>query len=179
MADVKYIKFGDSGAPRIKVDASASDEEIRNLLKSEKIETAMAENGFAYKFGLDPVYLLDEDNLNDNAAVAAGKSAIDTLKQIGQGTMATIYDAFGAETLQQEAIDAVKQYQLDQTAHMWRRDAEGEVAPRISSLEQVFESEQEFSAFLEWMGAKLGEGAVTTLPFVLAGIVSGGVGAVQ
>ena len=177
MADVKYIKFGDSGAPRIKVDASASDEEIRDLLKSEKIETAMAENGFAYKFGLDPVYLLDEDNLNDNAALAAGKSAIHTLKQIGQGTMATIYDAFGAETLQQEAIDAVKQYQLDQTAHMWRRDAEGKVAPRISSLEQVFESEQEFSAFLEWMGAKLGEGAVTTLPFVLAGIVSGGIGA--
>ena len=177
MADVKYIKFGDSGAPQIKVDASLSNEEIKDLLKSEKIETAMAENGYAYKFGLDPVYLLEEDNLNDNAAVAAGKSAIDTLKQIGQGSMAAIYDAFGAEQLQQEAIDAVRQYQLDQTAHMWRKDAEGNVKQRISSLEQVFESEQEFSAFLEWAGAKLGEGAVTTLPFVLAGIVSGGVGA--
>ena len=177
MADVKYIKFGDSGAPQIKVDASLSDEEIRDLLKSEKIETAMAEKGFAYKFGLDPVYLLDEDNLNDNSFVAGAKSSIDTLKQIGQGAMATIYDAFGAETLQQQAIDAVKQYQLDQTAHMWRKDAEGTVKPRFSSLEQVFESEQEFSAFLEWTGAKLGEGLVTTLPFVLAGILSGGIGA--
>ena len=177
MADVKYIKFGDSGAPQIKVDASLSNEEIKDLLKSEKIERAMAEKGFAYKFGLDPVYLLDEDNLNDNAFVAGAKSSIDTLKQIGQGAMATIYDAFGAETLQQQAIDAVKQYQLDQTAHQWRRNAEGEVKPRFQSLEQVFESEQEFSAFLEWAGAKLGEGLVTTIPFVLAGLVSGGVGA--
>ena len=177
MTQVKYITFGDSGAPRIKVDASLSNEEIKDLLKSEKIETAMAEKGFAYKFGLDPVYLLDEDNLNDNAFVAGAKSSIDTLKQIGQGAMATIYDAFGAETLQQQAIDAVKQYQLDQTAHQWRRNAEGEVKPRFQSLEQVFESEQEFSAFLEWAGAKLGEGLVTTIPFVLAGIVTGGVGA--
>ena len=177
MADVKYIKFGDSGAPQIKVDASLSDEGIKNLLKSERIETAMAEAGYAYKFGLDPVYLLDEDNLNDNAFVAGSKSSIDTLKQIGQGAMDKIYDAFGAETLQQQAIDAVKQYQLDQTAHQWRRSAEGEVKPRFQSLEQVFESEQEFSAFLEWAGAKLGEGLVTTIPFVLAGLVSGGVGA--
>ena len=177
MTQVKYIKFGDSGAPRIKVDASLSNEEIKDLLKSEKIETAMAEKGFAYKFGLDPVYLLDEDNLNDNAFVAGAKSSIDTLKQIGQGAMATIYDAFGAESLQQQAIEAVKQYQLDQTAHQWRRNAEGEVKPRFQSLEQVFESEQEFSAFLEWAGAKLGEGMVTTIPFVLAGLVTGGIGA--
>mgnify|MGYP003132753047 CR=1 FL=1 len=177
MTQVKYITFGDSGAPRIKVDASLSNEEIKDLLKSEKIETAMAEKGFAYKFGLDPVYLLDEDNLNDNAFVAGAKSSIDTLKQIGQGAMATIYDAFGAESLQQQAIEAVKQYQLDQTAHQWRRDAGGEVKPRFQSLEQVFESEQEFSAFLEWAGAKLGEGMVTTIPFVLAGLVTGGVGA--
>ncbi len=177
MTQVKYITFGDSGAPRIKVDASLSNEEIKDLLKSEKIETAMAEKGFAYKFGLDPVYLLDEDNLNDNAFVAGAKSSIDTLKQIGQGAMATIYDAFGAESLQQQAIEAVKQYQLDQTAHQWRRNAEGEVKPRFQSLEQVFESEQEFSAFLEWAGAKLGEGMVTTIPFVLAGLVTGGIGA--
>jgi hypothetical protein len=177
MTQVKYITFGDSGAPRIKVDASLSNEEIKDLLKSEKIETAMAEKGFAYKFGLDPVYLLDEDNLNDNAFVAGAKSSIDTLKQIGQGAMATIYDAFGAESLQQQAIEAVKQYQLDQTAHQWRKDAGGEIKPRFQSLEQVFESEQEFSAFLEWAGAKLGEGLVTTIPFVLAGIVTGGVGA--
>ena len=177
MTQVKYITFGDSGAPRIKVDASLSNEEIKDLLKSEKIETAMAEKGFAYKFGLDPVYLLDEDNLNDNAFVAGAKSSIDTLKQIGQGAMATIYDAFGAETLQKQAIEAVKQYQLDQTAHQWRRGADGEIKSRFQSLEQVFESEEEFSAFLEWAGAKLGEGMVTTLPFVLAGKVTGGIGA--
>jgi hypothetical protein len=36
MADVKYIKFGDSGAPQLKIDASLSNEEIKDLLKSEK-----------------------------------------------------------------------------------------------------------------------------------------------
>jgi|TARA_R110000851_G_scaffold7719_1_gene29740 hypothetical protein len=175
MADVRYITF--ENAPRVQFPAHYTDEDIRNHLKSEKFETSMMEKGYAYKYGLDPVYQLDEDNLNDNALVAGAKSSMDTLKQIGQGAMATIYDAFGAEDLQNQAVEAVRQYQLDQTAHMWRKDAEGTVKPRINSLEQVFESEQEFSAFLEWVGAKLGEGAVTTLPFVLAGLVSGGLGA--
>ena len=76
-----------------------------------------------------------------------------------------------------EAVEAFRQYQLDQSAHMWRKDKEGTVKPRISSLEQVFESEEEFSAFLEWVGAKMGEGAVTTLPIVLATMVTGGLGA--
>ena len=175
MADVRYITFED--APRVQFPASYTDEDIRNHLKSEEFETSMMEKGYAYKYGLDPVYQLDEDNLDDNAFVAGAKSSMDTLKQIGQGAMATIYDAFGAENLQQQAVEAVRQYQLDQTAHMWRKDEEGTVKPRINSLEQVFESEKEFGAFLEWVGAKLGEGAVTTLPFVLAGLVSGGVGA--
>ena len=136
MADVRYITF--ENAPRVQFPAHYTDEDIRNHLKSEKFETSMMEKGYAYKYGLDPVYQLDEDNLNDNALVAGAKSSMDTLKQIGQGAMATIYDAFGAEDLQNQAVEAVRQYQLDQTAHMWRKDAEGTVKPRINSLEQVF-----------------------------------------
>ena len=177
MADVRYIKFGDSGAPRIKFDSSYTDEDIRNYLKSEQFESEMASKGWLYKYGLDPVNLLDEENLDDNAFQAGAKSAVDTLKQFWGAGMAAMYDTFGNEDKQMEAVEAVRQYQLDQAAHLWRKDKEGQVKPRINSLEQVFESEQEFSAFLEWVGAKMGEGAVTTLPIVLAGMVTGGVGA--
>ena len=177
MADVRYIKFGDSGAPKIKFDSSYTDEDIRNYLKSEQFENEMASKGWLYKYGLDPVNLLDEENLDDNALQAGAKSAVDTLKQFWGAGMAAMYDTFGNEDKQMEAVEAVRQYQLDQAAHLWRKDKEGQVKPRINSLEQVFESEEEFSAFLEWVGAKMGEGAVTTLPIVLAGLVTGGVGA--
>tara|TARA_R110000772_G_scaffold268625_1_gene396872 strand:+ start:1856 stop:9493 length:7638 start_codon:yes stop_codon:yes gene_type:complete len=176
MADVKYITF-EGGAPRLEVPLDFSDEQVRSYLKSEQFEQQMFGSGYAFKYGLDPVNLLEEHNLDDNAFVAGAASSMDTLKQIGQGALATMYDIFGAEEKQAEAINLVKQYQLDQQAHMWRQDADGEIKQRISSLEQVFESDQEFSAFVEWLGAKVGEGAVTSVPFVLAGIVSGGVGA--
>ena len=175
--DVRYIKFEAEGAPRVQFSADTTDDEIRTHLKSEQFEKSMAEQGWLYKYGLTPVSLIEEDNLNDNAFVAGAKSSVDTLKQFWGAGMAAMYDVFGAEELQKEAVEAVRQYQLDQQAHAWRKDADGKIKPRISSLEQVFESEQEFSAFLEWLGGKMGEGAVTTLPIVLAGLVSGGVGA--
>ena len=137
MSKVKYVKFGDSGAPRVKFNADATDEQIRTFLKSEEFENQMLGHGYLYKFGLDPVYMADEDNLNDNAFVAGAKSSVDTLKQFWGAGMAAMYDVFGAEELQQEAVDAVRQYQLDQQAHMWRKDADGTIKPRISSLEQV------------------------------------------
>ena len=174
MSDVRYITF-DNGAPRLALPADFTDDQAREYLKSDDFQRQMYGKGWGYMYGLNPVNLLEEDNLNDNAFVAASKSAIDTLKQIGQGSLATMYDVFGAEEKQKEAIQLVKQYQLDQQAHQWRKDAEGGVKQRVTSLEQVFESEQEFGAFLEWLGAKVGEGAVTSVPFVLAGLVSGGV----
>ena len=176
MSDVRYITF-DNGAPRLALPADFTDDQAREYLKSDDFQRQMYGKGWGYMYGLNPVNLLEEDNLNDNAFVAASKSAVDTLKQIGQGALATMYDVFGAEEKQKQAIQYVKQYQLDQQAHQWRKDAEGDVKQRVTSLEQVFESEQEFGAFLEWLGAKVGEGAVTSVPFVLAGLVSGGVGA--
>ena len=176
MSEVQYITF-ENGAPRLQLPADYTDDQVRDYLKSDKFQRQMYERGWGYMYGLNPVNLLEEDNLNDNALTAGSKSAVDTLRQIGQGALATMYDVFGAEGKQKEAVQLVKQYQLDQQAHAWRKDAEGNIKPRVSSLEQVFESEQEFSAFLEWLGAKVGEGAVTSVPFVLAGLLTGGVGA--
>ena len=177
MSKVQYISF-ENGAPRLALPADYTTEQIQTYLKSDKFEQQMANNGYAYMYGLTPVNLRDPDNLNDNSLQSGAKSAIDTLKQIGQGALATMYDAFGAEEKQAEAIKLVQQYQLDQQAHKWRKDASGEVKRRVESLEQVFESETEFSAFLEWLGNAVGQGAVTSVPFFLAGALTGGVGAV-
>ena len=177
MSEVQYITF-DNGAPRLQLPASYTTEQVQDYLKSQKFQQQMYDNGYAFMYGLTPVNLRDPDNLNDNSLQAGAKSAIDTLKQIGQGALATMYDAFGAEEKQAEAIRLVQQYQLDQEAHKWRKDASGEVKRRVESLEQVFESEQEFSAFLEWLGNAVGQGAVTSVPFFLAGALTGGIGAV-
>jgi hypothetical protein len=79
--DVRYIKFGESGAPTIKFEGGYTDDEIRDHLKSEDFEKSMAEQGWLYKYGLTPVSLIEEDNLDDNAFVAGAKSSVDTLKQ--------------------------------------------------------------------------------------------------
>ena len=175
--DVQYISF-ENGAPDLSLPSSYTDDQVRDYLKSEKFQGQMFENGYGYTYGQTPVNLLDEDNLDDNAIQAGAKSAISTLKQIGQGALATMYDLFGNEEKQREAIELVKQYQLDSMANQYRRDADGNVRQRITTLEQVMESEEEFSSFLSWLGNTVGQGAVTSVPFFLAGALTGGVGAI-
>lgn len=175
--DVQYISF-ENGAPDLRLPSDYTDNQVRDYLKSEKFQQQMYGNGYGYVYGLNPVNLIDKDNLNDNSIQAGAKSAMDTLKQIGAGALAFGHDVFGNEAKQAEAIQMVKQYQLDQMAHKWRETADGGVRQRVESLEQVFESEQEFGAFLEWLGNSFGQGAVTSIPFFLAGALTGGVGAV-
>ena len=122
MSEVQYITF-ENGAPRLQLPADYTDGQVRDYLKSDKFQRQMYEKGWGYMYGLNPVNLLEEDNLNDNALTAGAKSAVDTLRQIGQGALATMYDVFGAEGKQKEAIQLVKQYQLDQQAQAWRKDA--------------------------------------------------------
>ena len=84
--DVQYITF-DNGAPRVQFPGTWDNDQIRDHLKSEEFENSMAGQGWLYKYGLTPVNLLDEENLDDNSLVAGAKSAVDTLKQIGQGAL--------------------------------------------------------------------------------------------
>ena len=106
--DVQYISF-DNGAPDLRLPADYTDDQVRDYLKSEKFQQQMYGNGYAYVYGLNPVNLLDKDNLNDNSIQAGAKSAMDTLKQIGAGALAFGYDVFGNEDKQAEAIKMVKQ----------------------------------------------------------------------
>ena len=68
MEEVKYITFDTPGAPQLKVGANSTYEEIADVLKSEDFENFMVGEGFAYKYGLQPVNMLEPDNLNDNSA---------------------------------------------------------------------------------------------------------------
>ena len=117
--DVQYISF-ENGAPDLSLPSSYTDDQVRDYLKSEKFQGQMFENGYGYTYGQTPVNLVDEDNLDDNAMQAGAKSAISTLKQIGQGALATMYDLFGNEEKQREAIELVKQYQLDSMANQYK-----------------------------------------------------------
>ena len=116
--DVKYIEFDTPNAPKLMVDADASIEQIRDILKSGSFEEYMMGQGFAYKYGLQPVNMLEPDNLDDNAFVSSAKSTVKNLQGIGTNLLAAIYDVFGNEEAQQNALEIYEQYKLDQAAYM-------------------------------------------------------------
>ena len=87
MEEVKYITFDTPGAPQLKVGANSAYEKIADVLKSEDFENFMVGEGFAYKYGLQPVNMLEPDNLNDNSLTSGAKGSILNLKQIGANVM--------------------------------------------------------------------------------------------
>ena len=108
--DVKYIEFDTPNAPKLMVDADASIEQIRDILKSGSFEEYMMGQGFAYKYGLQPVNTRLPENLDDNAFVSSAKSTIKNLQGIGTNLLAAIYDVFGNEEAQQNALKIYEQY---------------------------------------------------------------------
>lgn len=173
---VKYITFDTPKAPKLKVNADATPEEIANILKSGEFEDFMVSNGFAYKYGLQPVDMLQPDNLNDNAFVSGVKGAVNTLKSIGTNMMGAIYDTFGATEAQENAKKVYEQYKLDRTAYMFRQQEDGSILPRPNTIEDVLNDEAQFTAFTKYLGAKVGEGAMTSVPIALATIAGSLVG---
>ena len=77
-------------APRISVPADLSDENLKQFLKSDKFENAMFEQGFNFKYGLQPVDMLEMQNLDDGSVKAGLKGGWDSLKAIGQGALAGV-----------------------------------------------------------------------------------------
>jgi len=45
----------------------------------------MFEKGFMYKYGLQPVDMLEAENLDDGSFTSSFKGGMDSLKAIGQG----------------------------------------------------------------------------------------------
>ena len=111
---VKFIEFKQvPDAPRIRLPANLSQEEIKEFLKSEQLENAMFERGFMYKYGLQPVNMLEAENLDDGSFHSSFKGGMDSLKAIGQGALSSFYDFVGAKEHQEEALQAAEQYLLD------------------------------------------------------------------
>jgi hypothetical protein len=174
--NVKFIEFEKvPNAPKLAVPADFSQEQINEYLKSEAVENAMFEKGFNFKYGLQPVDMLELENLDDGSFHSSWKSGWDSLKAIGSSSLAGFYDFVGAKENQEEALKAAEQYMLDQSAHIFRIDKEGKLLPRPNTIEDIMNSEEQMTAFTQYLKFTSGNAAATSIPTILAGII-GGVG---
>jgi len=176
--EVKFIEFQEvANAPKIAVPADFSEDQIKEYLKSEKVENAMFEQGFNFKYGLQPVDMLEMQNLDDGSVKAGLKGGWDSLKAIGQGALAGFYDFIGAKENQAEALRIADQYMLDRSAHIFRVNEEGKLLPRVNTIEDIINDEEQLLAFTKYVKYQFGNAAATSVPAIIAGIVGGGVGA--
>jgi hypothetical protein len=176
--EIKFIEFNEvPNAPRISVPADLSDEDLKQFLKSDKFENAMFEQGFNFKYGLQPVDMLEMQNLDDGSVKAGLKGGWDSLKSIGQGALAGFYDFIGAKENQAEALRIADQYMLDRSAHIFRVNEEGKLLPRVNTIEDIINDEEQLTAFMKYVKYQFGNAAATSVPAIIAGIVGGGVGA--
>ena len=174
--NVKFVEFEKvPNAPKLAVPADFSQEQINEYLKTEAVENAMFEKGFNFKYGLQPVDMLELENLDDGSFHSSWKSGWDSLKAIGSSSLAGFYDFVGAKENQEEALKAAEQYMLDQSAHIFRIDKEGKLLPRPNTIEDIMNSEEQMTAFTQYLKFTSGNAAATSIPTILAGII-GGVG---
>ena len=172
--EVKFIEFQEvPNAPKIAVPADFSEDQIKEYLKSEKVENAMFEQGFNFKYGLQPVDMLEMQNLDDGSVKAGLKGGWDSLKAIGQGSLAAFYDFIGAKENQAEAIRIADQYMLDRSAHIFRINEEGKLLPRVNTIEDIINNEEQLTAFTKYVKYQFGNAAATSVPAIIAGIVGG------
>ena len=175
--DVQYITFEQEGTPRFEVPADFTQDDINNYLKSETVENGMFENGFLFKYGLQPVNMLEMENLDDGSFVSGFKRSYDNMKALGQGRIAAFYDFVNNPEKQQEALRIAEQYQLDSAAHAYRYDPEtGEVIPRPNTLEDIFSNEQQLTAFTRYVKGTMGSAAASSIPTILLSTFGAAVG---
>ena len=111
MADVQFIEFkGVEGAPRVAFPAEFSQSQIQDHMKSEQFEAEMFGKGWRYKYGLKPVNMLNEDNLDDGSFHAGVKQTWDWVKSAGMNTIAALNDLFGNKDGQEAAMKIAEQY---------------------------------------------------------------------
>ena len=177
--DIKFIEFTEvPGAPKLAVPADFTQTQIDDYLKSDKVENAMFEKGFRFKYGLQPVDMLEEQNLDDGSFVSSWKAGWDSVYAIGQGALANFYDFVGAEERQQEALKAAEQYLLDRNAHIFQRTEEGVLLPRPNTIEDILDSEEQMTAFMKYLKHTSGNAAATSIPIMLTAVAGAAAGTV-
>ncbi len=175
--DVQYIEFDQEGTPRFEVPADFTQDQINEYLKSETVENAMFENGFLFKYGLQPVNMLEAENLDDGSFKSGFKRSYENIKALGQGRMAAFYDFVGNEEKQQEALKIAEQYKLDTAAYAYRYDPEtGKVIPRPNTVEDIFANEEQLTAFTRYVKGTMGSAAASSIPTLLLSAFGGAAG---
>ena len=177
--EVKYIKFDEvPEAPMIAVPADFTQDQINQYLKTDYVEQTLAEKGFAFKYGLQPVNQLELDNLDDWHLTSGFKKGWLSTKAIGQGILGYVNDFFGNEEARQEALRAAEQYMFDKAALVYQVDEEGKLLSRVGTIEDIVNDEAHLTAFTKYAREKFGEAAATSFPTLLLSFVGGGVGAI-
>jgi len=177
--EVKYIRFDEvPEAPQIAVPADFTQDQINEYLKSDYVEQTLAEKGFAFKYGLQPVNQLELDNLDDWHLTSGFKKGYLSAKSIGQGALAWFNDAIGNEESKEQALQAARQYQLDKAALAYQIDDDGKLLPRVEKIEDIINSEEHLTGFTKYVREKFGEAAATSFPTILMGALGATVGSV-
>ena len=134
----------------------------------------MFEKGFLFKYGLQPVNMLEMENLDDGSFKSGFKRSYDNIKALGQGRVAAFYDFVGNEEKQQEALRIAEQYQLDTAAYAYRYDPEtGKVIPRPNTVEDIFSNEEQLTAFTRYVKGTMGSAAASSIPTLLLSTFGG------
>ena len=179
MAKMKYIELAPSyDVPLIEVPEDYTKEQINAHLKGASVHKQLQDAGYLYAFGLDPVKMDKPEDMDDWDITRGAKAGYDSLMALWSGASAAFYDVFGMEEQQQEAIQQLQQYQLEAAVHSFETDDEGNRVKAATTVEEILNSEDKLDSFLDWLGYNIGQGAVTTTPIILAGLMTGGVGAV-
>jgi len=179
MADVQFIEFeGVEGAPRVAFPAEFSLSQIQDHMKSEQFQAEMFGKGWRYSYGLKPVDMLHEDNLDDGSFMASIKQTWDWTKANGMNTIAALNDLVGNKEGQAAAMKAADQYLLDQNAHIFQKDKDGVLLPRISTIEQIIEDEDQLAAFGQYLKHTTGMMAASSFPILLTAAVGGAAGSI-
>jgi len=171
---VKYVKIDeDNGSPvQVAVPFDATDDEIRNILKSPELEKRFYDQGFIYRYGVGAERYNNPDDLNDTSFMKGLKGGWHGLKTIGAGALGTIADLVGLEGLEKATNDAIQRYQLEGQAKQYIETDDGEIIPFSTSIEEIMGSETRFKDFYKWLTYNVGQGLVTTIPIFAASIIN-------
>lgn len=178
--DVRFISFDEvPGAPRLAVPSDFNSDQIKEYLKSPYVEQSLAEKGYAFKYGLQPVDMLELENLDDWVLTSGLKKGWLSAKALGQGYLAWFNDVVNDEEGKEEALRAARQYQLDRAANAFKIDTDtGEILPRVETLEDIANDDRHLLAFTKYVREKFGEAAATSFPTLLLSAIGGGIGGI-
>ena len=171
--EVQYIALNNKeDAPKLAFRKDVSDEKIKEFLKTGEAQQLANDMGYLYTYGLNARKFDDPDDLDDAPLHKGLKASYASIKQLGQGALGTVYDILGAEGLEAASNKAIQQYQLDGAAKQFYKNSEGKIVPFETSMEKVFESEEKFGNFVDWLAFNIGNGAGTAIPMFAAAAIN-------